>query len=174
MVPATAASQLDFQRALIRQPGIDWSGVEVFQLDEYIGLRGQPSRQFSHHAPREPDRSHEPRPLPSHRNQRGLRPRSRTCALESRNRGTSHGSGRVGHRRERASRVQRSAGGLRRRPTRTSSCRSTTRAGSNRSARAGSPGSRTSRRPRSRCPFGRCSARASSSRSFPTNERPLP
>ena len=38
MVPATAASQLDFQRALIRQPGIDWSGVEVFQLDEYIGL----------------------------------------------------------------------------------------------------------------------------------------
>jgi glucosamine-6-phosphate deaminase len=38
MVPATAASQLDFQRALVRQPGIDWSGVEVFQLDEYIGL----------------------------------------------------------------------------------------------------------------------------------------
>ncbi len=30
MVPATAGSQLDFQRALIRQPGIDWSGVEVF------------------------------------------------------------------------------------------------------------------------------------------------
>ena len=38
LVPATAASQLEFQRALVRQPGIDWSGVEVFQLDEYIGL----------------------------------------------------------------------------------------------------------------------------------------
>jgi glucosamine-6-phosphate deaminase len=38
MVPATAASQLEFQRALVRQPGVDWSGVEVFQLDEYIGL----------------------------------------------------------------------------------------------------------------------------------------
>jgi glucosamine-6-phosphate deaminase len=38
LVPATAASQLEFQRALIRQPGIDWSAVEVFQLDEYIGL----------------------------------------------------------------------------------------------------------------------------------------
>ena len=38
LVAATAASQLDFQRALVRQPGIDWSGVEVFQLDEYIGL----------------------------------------------------------------------------------------------------------------------------------------
>ena len=38
MVPATAASQLDFQRALVRQPGIDWSRVEIFQLDEYIGL----------------------------------------------------------------------------------------------------------------------------------------
>lgn len=38
IVAATAASQLDFQRALVRQPGVDWSSVEVFQLDEYIGL----------------------------------------------------------------------------------------------------------------------------------------
>jgi glucosamine-6-phosphate deaminase len=38
LVPATAASQLDFQRALVRQPGVDWSRIEVFQLDEYIGL----------------------------------------------------------------------------------------------------------------------------------------
>jgi glucosamine-6-phosphate deaminase len=38
LVAATAASQLDFQRALVKQPGIDWSGVELFQLDEYIGL----------------------------------------------------------------------------------------------------------------------------------------
>jgi glucosamine-6-phosphate deaminase len=38
IVAATAASQLDFQRALVRLPGIDWSKVELFQLDEYIGL----------------------------------------------------------------------------------------------------------------------------------------
>jgi glucosamine-6-phosphate deaminase len=38
LVAATAASQLEFQRALVRQEGIDWSGVELFQLDEYIGL----------------------------------------------------------------------------------------------------------------------------------------
>jgi glucosamine-6-phosphate deaminase len=38
IVVATAASQLEFQRALVAQPGVDWSRVEVFQLDEYIGL----------------------------------------------------------------------------------------------------------------------------------------
>jgi glucosamine-6-phosphate deaminase len=38
MVAATAASQLEFQRALIRQTGVDWSSVELYQLDEYIGL----------------------------------------------------------------------------------------------------------------------------------------
>jgi glucosamine-6-phosphate deaminase len=38
IVAATAASQLDFQRELTRLPGIDWSLVELFQLDEYVGL----------------------------------------------------------------------------------------------------------------------------------------
>lgn len=38
VVVATAASQLEFQRALVGEPGIDWPRVEVFQLDEYIGL----------------------------------------------------------------------------------------------------------------------------------------
>ena len=46
LVAATAASQLDFQRALVRQPGIDWSGVEVFQLDEYIGLPDEHPASF--------------------------------------------------------------------------------------------------------------------------------
>lgn len=38
VVVATAASQLEFQRALVSEPDVDWSKVEVFQLDEYIGL----------------------------------------------------------------------------------------------------------------------------------------
>src|SRR5271157_4808649 len=38
IVAATAASQLEFLDALTTAPGIDWSKVEVFHLDEYIGL----------------------------------------------------------------------------------------------------------------------------------------
>lgn len=38
IVAATAASQIDFLDALTRTPGIDWRDVEVFHLDEYIGL----------------------------------------------------------------------------------------------------------------------------------------
>src|ERR1700740_1857625 len=38
IIAATAASQLEFLDALTKAPGIDWSKVEVFHLDEYIGL----------------------------------------------------------------------------------------------------------------------------------------
>lgn len=38
IIAATAASQLEFLQALTKSPGIDWSRVEVFHLDEYIGL----------------------------------------------------------------------------------------------------------------------------------------
>jgi len=38
IVGATAASQLEFLDALTKSPGIDWSKVEAFHLDEYIGL----------------------------------------------------------------------------------------------------------------------------------------
>jgi glucosamine-6-phosphate deaminase len=38
IIAATAASQLEFLDALTRTPGIDWARVEVFHLDEYIGL----------------------------------------------------------------------------------------------------------------------------------------
>lgn len=38
IVAATAASQIDFLDALTRASGIDWRAVEVFHLDEYIGL----------------------------------------------------------------------------------------------------------------------------------------
>ncbi len=38
IIAATAASQLEFLNALTRAAGIDWSKVEAFHLDEYIGL----------------------------------------------------------------------------------------------------------------------------------------
>ncbi|MFZ0421058.1 MAG: glucosamine-6-phosphate deaminase [Candidatus Sulfotelmatobacter sp.] len=38
IIAATAASQSEFLDALTKSPGIDWSKVEAFHLDEYIGL----------------------------------------------------------------------------------------------------------------------------------------
>jgi glucosamine-6-phosphate deaminase len=38
IIAATAASQLEFLEALTKEPGIDWTKVEAFHLDEYIGL----------------------------------------------------------------------------------------------------------------------------------------
>jgi glucosamine-6-phosphate deaminase len=38
IIAATAASQLEFLDALTKTRGIDWTKVEVFHLDEYIGL----------------------------------------------------------------------------------------------------------------------------------------
>ena len=38
VVAATGASQFEFLDALTRAPNIDWTRVEVFHLDEYVGL----------------------------------------------------------------------------------------------------------------------------------------
>ena len=38
IIAATGASQIDFLDALTSTPGIDWSRVEMFHLDEYVGL----------------------------------------------------------------------------------------------------------------------------------------
>jgi glucosamine-6-phosphate deaminase len=38
LVAATGASQIVFLDRLVREPGVDWSKVELFHLDEYIGL----------------------------------------------------------------------------------------------------------------------------------------
>jgi glucosamine-6-phosphate deaminase len=38
IVAATGAAQFDFLEALTAAPGIDWTRVEMFHLDEYIGL----------------------------------------------------------------------------------------------------------------------------------------
>jgi glucosamine-6-phosphate deaminase len=38
LVAATGASQLEFLETLVAEPGIDWPKVEMFHLDEYVGL----------------------------------------------------------------------------------------------------------------------------------------
>lgn len=38
IIAATGASQFKFLKALVATPGIDWSKVELFHLDEYVGL----------------------------------------------------------------------------------------------------------------------------------------
>jgi len=38
LIAATGASQIDFLQFLTATPGIDWNRVEMFHLDEYIGL----------------------------------------------------------------------------------------------------------------------------------------
>jgi glucosamine-6-phosphate deaminase len=38
VVAASAASQFQFLDALVTEPGIDWKKIELFHLDEYIGL----------------------------------------------------------------------------------------------------------------------------------------
>src|SRR5688500_12183479 len=38
IIAATGASQIGFLEALTSAPGIDWSRVEMFHLDEYVGL----------------------------------------------------------------------------------------------------------------------------------------
>ena len=38
IIAATGASQIEFLDALVRTPEIDWTRVEMFHLDEYVGL----------------------------------------------------------------------------------------------------------------------------------------
>jgi glucosamine-6-phosphate deaminase len=38
LVAATGASQFEFLDALTQAPNIEWSRVELFHLDEYVGL----------------------------------------------------------------------------------------------------------------------------------------
>jgi glucosamine-6-phosphate deaminase len=46
IIAATGASQLDFLDALTRSTEIDWSRVEMFHLDEYVGLSDQAPASF--------------------------------------------------------------------------------------------------------------------------------
>lgn len=38
IIAATGASQFEFLEVLTKEPGIDWSKVEMFHLDEYVGM----------------------------------------------------------------------------------------------------------------------------------------
>jgi glucosamine-6-phosphate deaminase len=46
LVAATGASQFEFLDALTKAPNIDWSRVELFHLDEYVGLPSTHSASF--------------------------------------------------------------------------------------------------------------------------------
>jgi len=49
IVLATGSSQIEMLAALVREPDIDWSKVEAFHLDEYIGLARTHSACFRHY-----------------------------------------------------------------------------------------------------------------------------
>jgi glucosamine-6-phosphate deaminase len=38
VIAATGASQFEFLEALVATPGLDWPRVEIFHLDEYVGM----------------------------------------------------------------------------------------------------------------------------------------
>ena len=46
IIAATGASQFEFLDALTKQPDIDWKKVEMFHLDEYVGLSDQAPASF--------------------------------------------------------------------------------------------------------------------------------
>jgi glucosamine-6-phosphate deaminase len=46
ILAATGASQFDFLEALTKAPGIDWKRVEMFHLDEYVGLSDEAPASF--------------------------------------------------------------------------------------------------------------------------------
>ena len=46
IIAATGASQFEFLDALTKASGIDWSRVEMFHLDEYVGMSGQAPASF--------------------------------------------------------------------------------------------------------------------------------
>lgn len=48
MIFAAAPSQGDMLDALVAEPGIDWSRVTAFHMDEYIGLSPQAPERFAH------------------------------------------------------------------------------------------------------------------------------
>ena len=46
VIVATGASQFEFLEALVKEPGIDWTKVTGFHLDEYVGLPVSPRASF--------------------------------------------------------------------------------------------------------------------------------
>lgn len=46
IIAATGAAQFDFLEVLTAAPGIDWKRVEMFHLDEYVGISAQAPASF--------------------------------------------------------------------------------------------------------------------------------
>jgi glucosamine-6-phosphate deaminase len=46
LVAATGASQIAFLERLVREPDLDWRAVELFHLDEYIGVSAEHPASF--------------------------------------------------------------------------------------------------------------------------------
>ena len=46
IILATGASQFEMLAALLEEPGIDWSRIRIFHLDEYIGLPADAPQRF--------------------------------------------------------------------------------------------------------------------------------
>jgi glucosamine-6-phosphate deaminase len=46
IIAATGASQFEFLAALVARPDVDWSRVELFHLDEYIGISAEHPASF--------------------------------------------------------------------------------------------------------------------------------
>ena len=51
LVVATGASQFETLKALTREPGIDWTRVVAFHLDEYVGLPDSHPASFRRYRP---------------------------------------------------------------------------------------------------------------------------
>src|SRR6266851_5158106 len=49
IIAATGAAQFEFLEALTSLPGIDWKRVEMFHLDEYVGLPASHPASFSNY-----------------------------------------------------------------------------------------------------------------------------
>jgi glucosamine-6-phosphate deaminase len=49
IVVATGSSQIEFLESLVTDPDIAWDQVELFHLDEYIGLSGDHPASFQHY-----------------------------------------------------------------------------------------------------------------------------
>ena len=49
IIAATGASQIEFLEALTMTDGIEWSRVEMFHLDEYVGLPASHPASFRHY-----------------------------------------------------------------------------------------------------------------------------
>lgn len=62
IIVATGASQFEFLEALVKEPGIDWTKVTGFHLDEYVGLPVSHKASFRNYM-RERFVSKTPRPM---------------------------------------------------------------------------------------------------------------